>query len=65
MVVDSRSPQLGEGGSMLPSSIIFKRVSGIVREGEGLPCTMGWGYPDSFCSYVIRLCVCLYVGGMF
>jgi len=28
---------------MLPSSIIFKRVSGIVREGEGLPCSMGWG----------------------
>jgi hypothetical protein len=28
---------------MLSSSIVFGSVSGIVREGEGLPCSMGWG----------------------
>ncbi len=28
---------------MMSSSIVFWSVSGIVREEERLPCSMGWG----------------------
>ena len=44
MFAASRSHRLlGEGGSVLPYSIIFGDVTDIVREGEELLFTMEWG----------------------
>ena len=73
VVAASRFTRLGDGGSMLPNSNVFGTVSGIMREGEGLPCTIKWGVSwfvlqcalPSRLPFYVGLCVSFFIASVF